>query len=528
MTGTYDVVINGGGPVGMGLAVELGQRGVRTAVVERYLEPQPIPKGQNLTQRTTEHFFFWGSGDRLRLAHPLPEGAGIGGITCYGTLISDYHYDWLNRAKVGEYYFTKNARLPQYATERVLRERAAEIPAIETFFGWAGEALEQDAQGVSLTIGEHDGTGKKMLRAQYLVGADGSRSFVRESADITQTMSDHDRLMALVVFTSEELHGLLERYPGKAFYCVLHPEYQGYWLFFGRVDHGKSWFFHAPVPLGTTRDNFDFRGLLHKAVGRRFDLSLDHIGLWELRVALADTYRADRIFIAGDAAHSHPPYGGYGVNTGLEDARNLGWKLAATLQGWGSEALLDSYEAERRPVFASTAKDFIERFINDDRAFLNSYSPEKDLLEFQQKWSTRNLDVAEVSAFEPNYAGSPICPSVNAYPSALGSHLFKARVGHHLAPFVLSDGRNVFETLGPGFTLLLFGDPGHGNDLRDAAQSKGIPMTIVSDNSLSGSDYYGNSCVMVRPDQFVAWAGELDDSKDILSNALALNVTHKI
>ena len=105
---------------------------------------------------------------------------------------------------------------------------------------------------------------------------------------------------------------------------------------------------------GTTRDNFDFQAFLETAVGASIDLEFDYVGFWELRLSLADDYGKGRVFIAGDAAHSHPPYGGYGVNTGFEDARNLSWKLAACLQGWGDDRLLDSYGAERHPVFAST------------------------------------------------------------------------------------------------------------------------------------------------------------------------------
>ena len=140
--------------------------------------------------------------------------------------------------------------------------------------------------------------------------------------------------MVLLVFRSTRLHELLGKFPGKSFYNVLHPDLRGYWKFFGRVDLGTTWFFHAPVPPGTTKDNFDFRALLYDAVGAEFDVQFDHVGFWELRFALADTYRKGRLFVAGDAAHSHPPYGGYGINSGFEDATNLGWKLAATLEGW--------------------------------------------------------------------------------------------------------------------------------------------------------------------------------------------------
>ena len=407
MSDAYDVVVVGGGPVGMGLAIELGQRSVRTVVVERHPGPQPIPKGQNLTQRTMEHFHFWGCEAALRAARTVPKGEGIGGMTSYGTLLSDHHYDWLNRALVRPYYFTDNERLPQYATEAVLRARAAELEAVDILYGWSGAEVAQDPGGVTVTVQERDGSATRSLRGAYAVGCDGSRSAVREAAGIAQARSDHGKVAALVVFRSTELHELLKRYPGKAFYNVLHPDLDGYWQFFGRVDLGTTWFFHAPVPPGTTED-FDFAALLHRAVGRPFELEIDHVGFWDLRVAIAERYRAGRLLIAGDAAHSHPPYGGYGINLGFEDARNLGWKLAAELRGWAGPGLLDSYDAERRPVFVSTARDFIERFIREDREFLATHSPARDEAAFARAWAGRNEGSSEVLAFEPNYEGSPI------------------------------------------------------------------------------------------------------------------------
>ena len=312
------VVIVGGGPVGVGLAVDLALRGVRSILVERYESPQSIPKGQNLTQRTMEHFYFWGAENELRAARTIPPDYGIGGMTIYGNLLSGYRHDWLQRELVRPFYFTDNERLPQYATEAVLRARAAQLPAITTMYGWTCESVRQDADRAYVDIVDRGGA-KRSLRADYVVGCDGSRSIVRQQAGITQTLSDHDRLMVLLVFRSTGLHQLLARYPGKSFYCVLQPELDGYWKFFGRVDLGTTWFFHAPVPPDTNRDNFDFRGFLHAAAGADFDVEFEHIGFWDLRFALADSYRAGRVLIAGDAAHSHPPYGGYGVNSGLED-----------------------------------------------------------------------------------------------------------------------------------------------------------------------------------------------------------------
>ena len=506
-----DVLIVGAGPVGLGLAIDLGQRGIRTTVVERYLQPQPIPKGQNLTQRTLEHFHFWGAEQALRAARTIPKDYGIGGLTAYGTLLGDYAYSWMQRELVRPFYFTDNERLPQYATEAVLRRRVAELPNVTTLYGWSAEQIHSDDNGVSLTIAERDAGGRRTLRGRYLVGCDGSRSMVRSQAGITQTLSDHDRRMVLLVFRSLELHKLLERYPGKSFYAVLHPRLQGYWQFFGRVDLGTTWFFHAPVPPDTTRDNFDFRALLYEAAGEKFDVEFEHIGFWDLRFAVADSYRSGRVFVAGDAAHSHPPYGGYGINLGLEDAVNLGWKLAATLKGWAGDRLLQSYDEERRPVFQSATRDFIEKSILDDRDFLAAFNPAHDKAVFEREWAKRATGAtSEVQAFEPHYAGSSIVfGPPGAVSSAAGKHEFAARAGHHLAPQRLTSGRDVFEVLGDGFTLLAFDADRQAIDaFRQAASQRHIPLTVVVDTRKDGRERYGAALVLVRPDQFVAWAAD--------------------
>jgi hypothetical protein len=396
---------------------------------------------------------------------------------------------------------------------------------VETWYGWSAEEIVQDDTGVRVTIASRSSAERKTLRADYAVGCDGSHSLVREQVGIGQTLSDHDRLMVLLVFRSTGLHELLKRYPGKSFYNVLHPDLNGYWQFFGRVDLGTNWFFHAPVPPGTTEDNFDFRRLLQTAVGSEFDVEFDHIGFWDLRFAVANTYRKGRIFIAGDSAHSHPPYGGYGINSGFEDAVNLGWKLAAAMHGWGGESLLNSYDAERRAVFVSTAQDFIEKAIQQDRDFLREFDPVRDRTAFENAWNARMASVpAEVNKYEPHYEGSPIVwGPQGSVSSATGSHSLTARPGHHLTPQPLSSGKNVFDELSDGHVLLALDAVSKDvQAFERAAKAIGMPLKVVEDTRAAGREKYGAALILIRPDQFVAWIsdGGSVDATEVLSRVI--------
>ena len=508
----HQVVIVGGGPVGVAVAVDLGLRGVSCALVERRMEPQRIPKGQNLTQRSVEHFYFWGIADELRAARILPPEYPMNGIIAHRNLIGDHWYAPPLREIVNKYYFEDNERLPQYQTEKVLRARMAEIDCVDSRFGWSGGTVEQDDDGVRVTIAEHNGNGRETLEADYLVGCDGSHSTIREQIGITRGGSDFDQLMVLAVFRSSELNDGLKRFPPRSTYRIMHRELQGYWQFFGRIDMEDGWFFHSPVPPDTTKDNYDFHGLVQKVAGFDFACEFDYVGFWDLRIAVAETYQIGHVFIAGDAAHSHPPYGGYGLNSGLEDVANLGWKLAARLEGWGNDALLRSYGEERHPVFKETGEDFIAARIRTDREFFDRYDPDRDKAEFERAWKEEHeaASAPRVLGYEPHYEGSPIIfGPAGGKSGAHGRHNFEARPGHHLPPAKLSSGRNVFEELGAGFTLLAFwSDAETPAAFEQAAKKLGIPLKTIADSYDGGREEYKSRLILVRPDQFVAWTSD--------------------
>src|ERR1019366_2955362 len=153
-TSRFDVIIVGGGPVGVALAVDLGMRGISCAVVERRAELQHIPKGQSLAPRTLEHFYFWGIADELRSERIMPKGYPMSGVTAYGNLMSDYWYMPRQREQVRQYFYQAGERLPQYLTEKVLRARMAQLPSVTNLFGWKAETISQDASSVRVAIAE--------------------------------------------------------------------------------------------------------------------------------------------------------------------------------------------------------------------------------------------------------------------------------------------------------------------------------------------------------------------------------------
>lgn len=513
------IAIVGGGPVGLALAIDLGQRGIAVDVFEKYETIHRIPKGQNLTQRSAESFKSWGVEDRVRESVAIPLSFGTSGMTAYGGLSSGYHYKWLVRSDVREFYAADNLRIPQYTVEQILRERAGGIDCISLHYNIEVTEVETPETPVLIVKDRTSGETRRH-DARYVVGCDGARSVVRDSVGITRTFRSNRKRMILAVFRCPALDELMEQFDRISYMNVMNPDKEGYWQFFGRVEFG-TWFFHTTVPEDSTAETLDFDQVLSTAVGQAVESEVDYLGFWDLRIAVADNYRKGNVFIAGDAAHTHPPYGGYGVNNGFEDVRNLGWKLAAAIENWGSEDLLNTYTAERKPVFDSTADAFIARMIAEDAAFVSKFAPENDRQAFEAAWEQRSVGTKrDVDGYCPHYSGSPIVIGGSGVSSAEGKHSHVARPGYLLSPRLDSSERTDHKAL----TLFVVGEiAGVADEFIEASEQCRIPLVVQTLPDNQDTKVWGSKAILVRPDRFVSWVwhGEAIDPGGVIKKAVA-------
>ena len=220
---------------------------------------------------------------------------------------------------------------------------------------------------------------------------------------------------------------------------MLKPELQGYWQFFGRIDVGEGFFFHAPVPAETTRRQLRLPGPAAGGGRLRVRGEFDHVGFWDLRIMVASATARAASFIAGDAAHQHPPYGGFGLNTGLEDAANLGWKLRRSSRAGAATRCCDSYDEERRPIFEQTGEAMIAGGIEPRPRVARPLQPERDKAEFEAPGTSFE---AAANTRQDLRAALRRLAVVLGGPGDAPQHPRRAivhrRAGHHLAPRPLS------------------------------------------------------------------------------------------
>ncbi|MFA6267345.1 MAG: FAD-dependent monooxygenase [Pseudolabrys sp.] len=523
-----DVLIVGAGPAGLSLATELTMRGVSAIVVEQNERVGVQPRAKTTNVRTMEHMRRWGLSAHLRSLSPIPEDVPRRvrfATSLFGGDIMLFENSFC-AARRRDDRFSENAEwIPQYTIEKVLLEHVTRHPKATVKLRHKFVDFTQDADGVTARVTDLAGDKTFPIRARYLVGADGGRSPVRAQLGIA--MQGQSGIASFVT--------LILKIPGLSADPALKPALM-HWLvdpaapcIMGPMDRDDTWFFNpSPKPGGPGDDAEVLRDIRHM-LGGHYEFTVLAKDLWTAHKLLADRYSDGRVFLAGDACHLHSPFGGHGMNFGIGDSVDLGWKLAATLQGWGGPGLLDSYEIERRPVHQRVLDSATENL-----GSLSAHFSSPELLEDSERGEAarheagRAVEKAKTPEFRSlglvlgySYAGSPIVArEANDPPQPNVVELRPSGYPGERAPHAwLADGRSIYDLFGLGFTLLVTGDA-TAQDIAAAkteAARQGVPLEVATPGEARFNALYGARLVLIRPDQHIAWRGDkFDDFAAVL------------
>ena len=510
------VLIVGGGPVGLSLAGDLGWRGVRAVLIEQSDGSIYQPRMDLVGIRTMEFCRRWGLVPAVE-ASPYPRDYPQDNV--YLTSLAGYElgrerFPGVGQAPPPPESPQRRERCPQNMFDPILRDFAASQASVTMRYRTRLVSFTQDPDAVTAEVENADTGARETISARYIVGCDGARSLVREALGITMLGNPVLTYTTNVIFRCPDLLALHDK--GKAYrHIFIGPE--GTWSTIVAINGRDQWRFSI---IGSTAQREytteQIKAAIRRAVGRDFEFEILSVLPWVRRELVAETYRAGRGFIAGDAAHAMSPTGGFGMNTGIGDAVDLSWKLAARLAGWGGDGLLDSYTAERQPVGArnvAEASGNLRRMLSvgahpdiaDDTA-AGAATREQVGREFtemmRREWFTLGIHLGY------RYERSPICrPDGSEAPAdEARKYVPTARPGHRAPHAWLADGRSMLDLFGRGFTLLGFGASREdAAPLVDAARRRDVPVEFVARTEPEIAALYQRKFVLVRPDGHVAW-----------------------
>jgi 2-polyprenyl-6-methoxyphenol hydroxylase-like FAD-dependent oxidoreductase len=518
-----DVLVVGGGPTGLTLAVALGQRGVKCTLVEQKEAPQFLPKMERCNARTMEIYRRMGLAERIRSAG-LPAHCPMDVfivLSCVEPPLLHHTYPSVAEAKAqiaarndGTQPLEPYQLISQYTLEPLLKSVAEQLPSVNVRYNCEFLAFTQEREGVTAQVRQGDGT-TATIRAQYLVGCDGGNSLVRRQLDI-KLQGDNLLQLRQALYRCDDLYERIPIGKGRHYHVA-----DGQSTFMIVQDSTKHFSLHSVV-----ENDADMAAMFEKTVGMPVNYEMLYVGQWRQNLLLADSFGCGRVFLAGDAVHLVIPTGGLGMNTGVGEATDLAWKLAATLQGWGGPNLLPSYEIERRQVgernvaasrYASSGR---RKWRAMWRPNIRDNTPEgaqtrADLVrvaEVEQRKSNEMIG-AELGY---RYVGSPL---IWPEPGDAPEHNFEDYVpttwpGARLPHVWLKDGTAMQDRIGDGYALLRLGHARRdARALENAFAGYGAPFTLLDIDDDAAREIYGYDYLLLRPDLHVVWRGNAPPEK---------------
>lgn len=520
---TTEVLVVGGGPVGLTLAADLGWRGRACILLEQTDGKINQPKMDQVGIRTMEYCRRWGIVDWVE-ASPYVRDYPQDNV--YLTSLNGYE---LGREVMPSMQDLKpplespqhRERCPQNMFDPILQRFAAAQPSIDLRYRSRFLSLEQDGRGVTAHVQDPAGNDYQ-IRAKFLVGCDGGRSPTRRQLNIAMQGRGLLTHTVNVIFRCPDFNQRHDKRPGYR-YMFVGPE--GIWATIVAINGADEWRMSI---IGDSKEKPEYtqeqiHELAHRLMGKPFPLEIKSVLGWSRMELVADRYQSGRVFLAGDACHLTSPTGGLGMNTGIGDAVDLSWKLAARLEGWGGPALTDSYTVERRPVaqritrFSTGNLEIMRGAKSDERLFAGTSEGSAvrrrvgQALEqgMKREWHSMNMHLgyrymdSPIICYEPdedrqqadaaNEEGTLYMPSTR--PGARAPHVW------------LRDGRSTLDMYGRGFVLVISEETpeGQGNLQLMVSAAEGLNMPFTAATVPEARGIYGTRYALVRPDGHVAW-----------------------
>lgn len=511
------VLIVGAGPAGSALAAELGRFKVPSIILERKRHSWVAPKTMWISPRTMELCRRFGITDAIRnkgLPSDFPQDS------VFLTNLNGYEIARIKRApwaelKSSPYSPEFLCHCPQSTFDPLLQNLAQSFPTNKVFFDSSLDSFNLDCDGINATVTDRLQHSTYTIRADYLIGADGYDSTVRQCLNIDiNGIQNLDESLNIIVRIKD-----LAKYHNKGDaerYITIGPE--GTWATIMAVDGHDIWRIMLYGANHIDVSTLDPAASIQRFLGKSIPYEILSTVKWTRRAVVADRFQHDnRIFLVGDSAHVTPPNGGFGMNTGFADAINLGWKLAAIFHEWGGPQLLTSYDQERRPIAIRTVAEGVVDYnrLTAHTSFANIESAGQDGAASREQLG-QLLGEANVKAWEPTgihfgyvYADSPvIIKDYTSLPSAFDPYNYVPIItpGARAPHFTLSDGRSTIDLFVTGYTLITSSPNGSvEQELLTLAAERRLPLSLIAmDRSFDSSPYKGETLI-VRPDGHIAW-----------------------